>query len=101
MGIYMELKQENEISVQERFKNYIDLYLSDKRSNQDEFEIRFGTKHYNPITKIDFENIIAKIKSLGFKASNIEGETYLNIQNEYADARSGKMKISNIRTTIP
>ena len=78
----MELKQENEISVQERLKNYIDLYLSDKRSNQDELEIRFGTKHYNPITKIDFENIIAKIKSLGFKASNIEGETYLNIQND-------------------
>ena len=96
----MERKQD-EISHQDKFKQYLDLYLRDKRNNQDELEIRFGTKYYNPITKIDFENIISKLKSLGFKSTYFDGEAYLNIQNEYADAKSGRMKMSNVRTTIP
>ena len=55
---------QDEITPQENLNRYINLYLKDKRNNQDEFEIRFGTKHYNTITKISFENIISKIKSL-------------------------------------
>jgi len=96
----MELSKKEEISPQERLNQYIAIYLTDKRNNQDELEVRFGTKYYNTITKIHFENIIAKIKSLGFRAHISEGESYLNIQNEYADTKSGKMKLSNIRTTI-
>ena len=95
------MEKQDEITHQEKFNQYLDLYLSDKRNNQDEFDIRFGTKYYNQITKIDFENIISKIKSLGFRSEYFDGETYLNIQNEYADAKSGRMKMSNIRTTIP
>ena len=95
------MDRQDEITHQDRFNQYLDLYLSEKRNNQDEFEIRFGTKYYNQITKIDFENIISKIKSLGFTSEYFDGESYLNIQNEYADARSGRMRMSNIRTTIP
>ena len=95
------MERQDEITHQDKFNQYLDLYISDKRNNQDEFEIRFGTKYYNQITKIDFENIISKIKSLGFKSEHFDGETYLNIQNEYADAKSGRMKMSNVRTTIP
>tara|TARA_B110000902_G_scaffold95467_1_gene113009 strand:+ start:10 stop:3378 length:3369 start_codon:yes stop_codon:yes gene_type:complete len=91
---------QDEITPQENLNRYIDLYLKDKRNNQDEFEIRFGTKHYNTITKISFENIISKIKSLGFRSENLDGETYLNITNEYADPKTGRMKRSNVRTTI-
>ena len=29
----------------------------------DELEVRFGTKDWNPITKIDFNNVISKLKS--------------------------------------
>ena len=55
------MQKEHEITPQEKLNQYIDFYLKEKRNNQDEFEIRFGTKHYNPITKISFENIISKI----------------------------------------
>lgn len=96
----MELSKHKEVTPQEKLKQYIDIYLKDKRNNQDELEIRFGTKYYNPISKIHFENIIAKIKSLGFRPDIQDGESYLNIQNEYPDPKSGKMKLSNIRTTI-
>ena len=34
-------------------------------NNSDELEVRFGLK--NPITRIDYDNIIQKLKSLGFK----------------------------------
>ena len=51
------MERQDEITHQDKFNQYLDLYLSDKRNNQDEFEIRFGTKYYNQITKIDFENI--------------------------------------------
>ena len=97
-SIYME-KQNEDLTPQQRLEDYINIYM-DSKTNQDEFEVRFGTKYYNKISKIDFENIIAKVKSMGFHATNIDGDAYLNIQNEYADARSGRMKLSNIRTTI-
>ena len=49
-----------------KFLDYIKKYL-DSRSLGDELEIRFGTNHRNPITKIDFNNVIAKLKSMGFE----------------------------------
>ena len=65
-------------------------------SNNSEMEARFGSK--SPISRIDFNNVIQKIKSLGFKT---KGENYLlRIQNEYDDVKSGKKNISNIRTEI-
>ena len=95
------MEKQDEITPQDKFNHYLDLYLSNKRNNQDELEVRFGTKYYNPITKIDFENIISKLKSLGFRSYYASGcESYLNIQNEYADAKTGRMRMSNIRTTI-
>ena len=62
------MEKQDEITPQDKFNHYLDLYLSNKRNNQDELEVRFGTKYYNPITKIDFENIISKLKSLGFRS---------------------------------
>ena len=80
-----------------KFLDYIKKYL-DSRSLGDELEIRFGTNHRNPITKIDFNNVIAKLKSMGFE--NKKDDYHLNINNEYTDPRSGQIKISNIRTSI-
>ena len=47
---------------------YVGIYLAPKNRNYkgDELELKFGTKHYNQITKTDFYNIIQKLKSLGF-----------------------------------
>ena len=51
---------------------------------------------------IVFDNIIEKIKSSGFRDTNFSDDARytLNIQNEFIDPRSGRTKMSNIRTTI-
>jgi hypothetical protein len=78
-------------------KKYLLVYIQ-SNSNQDELEIRFGTNYKNQITKIKFNNIIEKLKSLGFK--NVFSEHYLNVTNEFVDTKSGRKKMSNIRTQI-
>ena len=88
-------------SPNEYLEEYIKIYLGDRLNFQDELEVRFGTKYFNTLSKIDFDNIIKKIKSNGFilNGSN-DGNYTLNIQNEYADPKSGRIKMSNIRTTL-
>ena len=58
-----EEKTPNELLLE-----YINLYLAPRNRDYkgDELEIKFGTKNYNQITKIDFDNIIQKLKSLNF-----------------------------------
>jgi len=81
-----------------KLEDYIGLFKRHK-NKRDELEVRFGTKYYNPITKIIFNNALKKMKSVGF--IQMEAESYhLNIQNEYVDPNSGKQRLSNIRTTI-
>ena len=78
-----------------KLEDYIGLFRQ-SRNKRDELEVRFGTKYYNPITKIKFNNALKKMKSIGF--IQIEAESYhLNIQNEYIDPNTGKTKLSNIR----
>ena len=74
---------------------YINKYIEDNNKN-DELEVVFGDK----ITRIDFENVIKKIKSIGFMAENSSGNYHLNIQNQFIDKRSGRTSMSAIRTTI-
>ena len=94
------MNKEKEPTNNELLKSYLELYLADNAySHQDELEVKFGTKHYNQITKIDFDNIINKLKSLGFYQDGPD-KYHLNIINEYADEKTGKMRDSNIRTTV-
>ena len=79
------------------FNEFIKDYIFNPSQNN-ELEIRFGTKFYNPITRITFENVIKLLKSSSFTCSR--PEYHLNIQNEYDDPNSGKTKISNVRTQI-
>jgi hypothetical protein len=81
-----------------KLEQYVGIFLQ-KKQLQDELEVRFGTKYYNPITKITFNNTMKKLKSLGFEEFGSENY-HLNIQNEYVDQRTGQSKLSNIRTTI-
>tara|TARA_B100001123_G_scaffold449689_1_gene616101 strand:+ start:655 stop:3987 length:3333 start_codon:yes stop_codon:yes gene_type:complete len=91
----------DEQNPSEQLNEYIKIYLGNKSNLQDELEIRFGTKHWNTLSKIDFNNIIEKIKSYGFKLKGLtDGNYTLNIQNEYSDPKTGRVKMSNIRTTI-
>jgi len=70
---------------------------TNSRSLGDELEVVFGSK--NPLTRIEFENVISKLKSVGFTSININGEYHLNIQNQFID-KNGRTTIGNIRTTI-
>ena len=94
-------KSQKEKTSNELLQDYTKIYLATDEK-QDELEVRFGTKYYNTLSKIDFDNIIEKLKSLGFntEVQTQDGEYTLNIQNEYSDPKSGRTKMSNIRTTI-
>lgn len=71
-----------------------------QNNTSNELEVRFGTRGRQKISHIDYENVIRKLKSLGFEAENVLGEQYLKIQNQYVDAKTGSTKLSNLRTTI-
>ena len=86
-------------SISERLQEYVRIYLA-SHSLGDELEVRFATKHYNPMTRIKFESVISKLKSLGFTSENGEGTYYLNIQNDFIHSTSGKTLIGRIRTRI-
>ena len=80
----------------EKLEKYLDTYLGPNtdRGSNDELEARFGTK--NPITQIQFDDVIAKLKSLGYAMENLMGIYRLTIQPEYTDPNSGYTMISNI-----
>ena len=65
-----------------------------------EVEARFGTKGIKYLTKIDYDNVIRKLKSMGFESDNEQGEYLLRIKNDYLDTNTGRTKESNIRTEI-
>jgi len=92
----------NEETPNEKLIKYLGIYLqpsiSQHKNTIDELEARFGTR--KPITQIQFDSVIAKLKSLGFTLENMTGTYRLTIQSEYVDPNAGYTKISNIRTEI-
>lgn len=113
-------KKDN-VSPQIKLNNLMKLYweqnpyIKDSSINH-ELEIRFGLLadddkvkelakkniyiYNDPLSKIDYENVIGKLKSLGFSNINNEGDYKLRIQNEYIHPRKGTFMTSNIRTEI-
>ena len=91
---------------QERFNNIVKLFYSTKPYLYDaitnhELEVKFGTKGIKPLTRNDYDNVIKKMKSSGFRISGEEsGEYYLRIQCEFLDSMQGRFKLSDIRTEI-
>jgi len=68
------------------------------KTTETEFEVRFGTQNTNSITKIQMNDVVKKLKSLGF--CSYTSNYTLKIQNQYLDRQSGMTSISNIRTEI-
>jgi hypothetical protein len=86
-----ELKN-NSKKAKEDFENMVENYLASnpvlKKDNKtNEFEIRFGSnsKLSKPISKIDYDNVIKKLKSLGFNTVNSQGFYALKIESEFLD----------------
>lgn len=87
------------------FDNMVKLFMANnpfikdiKKNN--ELEVRFGTRGIKPLTKMDYDSVIRKLKSLGFICANEQGENMLRIQNEFLDVNTGAFQLSPIRTEI-
>jgi len=79
-------------------KVYLDNVLKLNKNEAIELETKFGTKGIKPITRIDYENVIKRLKSSGFQ---LDSNNYLlRIQSEYTDIKTGLNRTSNIRTEI-
>ena len=79
-------------------QKYLDNILK-KEDGVSELEVKFGTRGVKEITKDDFDNVVKKLLSTGFKI--VKSQEYcLKIQSEFTDIGTGKTKLSNIRTEI-
>uniref|UniRef100_A0A6C0D8H3 mRNA (guanine-N(7))-methyltransferase n=1 Tax=viral metagenome TaxID=1070528 RepID=A0A6C0D8H3_9ZZZZ len=92
-------------SPQTQFENLVKLYWGNNPHIKDinknnELEVRFGTRGIKPLSKIDYDNVIKKLKSLGFNSTLEQGNYMLRIQNEFLDPNTGKFKLSSIRAEI-
>ena len=58
------------------------LTLTPSQNSVYEMEAKFGTKGIKQITKIDYDNVIKKLKSLGFESDDENGNYSLKIQPE-------------------
>jgi hypothetical protein len=101
-----ELKEKKkDITIDEELENMISVYLSqnpyikNREEKESELEVRFGTKGKQRLNKIDYDNVIKKIKSFGFNSNNQEGEYLLRINSEYLHPKFG-YTLSSIRTEI-
>jgi hypothetical protein len=63
--------------------------------NEYELEAKFGTRGIKPITKLDYDNVVKKLKSLGYESINETGTYSLKIQPEFLDAKTGQFKTSS------
>jgi hypothetical protein len=71
------------------------LNSQDGRFNIYEMEAKFGTRGIRPISKIDYDNVIKKLLSLGYVTNNKNGIYSLRIQPEFLDVKTGKFKTSS------
>jgi hypothetical protein len=72
----------------------------EKPFKNDELEVRFGTRGIKPVSKIDYDNVIQKCKSLGFTCANPGGNYLLRVNSEFLDPATGVVRDSNIRLEI-
>jgi len=100
-----EFKPPSASYLQQQFDELVKLYYTSNpyvkgSSTNKELEVRFGTRGIKHFTKNDYDNVIKKLKSLGFTSVNENGFYSLRIQNEYLDKNTGRFKLSNIRVEI-
>ena len=96
-----ENKKNNKELMQQIINYYFYQIITNNVSDDElELEVKFGTKGIRRLTKNDYDNVIKKLKSLGFYSSNENGENILRIIPDYLDKNTGTYKPSNIRVEI-
>lgn len=89
--------QDNQEAFESLVKSYLDNILHTK-DGEPELEVRFGTRG-NSLGKHEFDNVIQKLLSLQFTFENKNAYT-LKMQNEFIDPKTGKERLSLVRTEI-
>ena len=88
---------------QVRFGQLVKTYF-DRIQNMEplELEVRFWTrtKMEKPLTKNDYDNVIKKLKSCGFRCEDESGQYSLRIMNDFMNIKTGRFETSKIRTEI-
>lgn len=64
-----------------------------------ELEVKFNSRGEHPLTRNDYDNVIKKLKSQGFKCNDAHGKYLLRINSEYLN-KDGNKKMSNHRIEI-
>lgn len=89
--------------VQKEFNNLIHIFYEldpIKSSKNYELEIKFNTFGSKNLTISDFDNVVKKLKSVGFTLQDNAGVSLLRINNEFLDKKSGNIVLSNIRSEL-
>jgi hypothetical protein len=106
INIEIDIGDEQEQPVKGRFSQKIvprqqlaflcEKYMRTNAGKYNEFELeaKFGTRGIKPISKNDYDNVIKKLKSLGYDVVNPEGSYTLKIQPEILDIKTGQYKIT-------
>ena len=94
---YIRKSNKTEINPKEQLNVISQFLLNNPNSkyNQYEMEAKFGTRGIKPITKLDYDNVVKKLKSMGFYSTNEVGSYSLKIQPEFLDVKTGEFKSSN------
>ena len=57
-----------------------------------EMEVKFGTKGIKHLTKMDYDNVVKKLKEMNFKTRSANGSYTLKIQPEFLDSKTGEFR---------
>ena len=93
---YLKKSNKPEINPKEQLNVISQFLLNNPNSkyNQYEMEAKFGTRGIKQITKLDYDYVVKKLKSLGFYSTNELGSYSLKIQPEFLDVKTGEFKTS-------
>lgn len=60
-----------------------------------EMEAKFGTRGIKPLSKLDYDNVVNRLRANGWTTILANGEYLLRIQPEFLDVKTGKYKTSS------
>ena len=89
--------QRSKVSAQQQLDIISLAFLNSDVSKYSELEMeaKFGTRGARPITKIDYDNVVKKLKAFGWTCPYPNGTHLLRIQPEFLDIKTGKFKTSS------
>lgn len=109
LNLAKDLRDSTKKAVDDMDKMYSSFWArkpltDDHISVNNELEVKFSTpkkwkSRVEPLTRNDYDNVVSKIRSLGFTTPSDVGSYMLRIQNELPDS-DGRLQLMNPRTEI-